>query len=304
MSELYAITIGNFDGVHRGHRELLQRTVEAAKKFQGRSRVYTFDPHPAQVLAPEKAPLRLFDLLDQREQFEALGIDQIEVIRFSPEFSRTSPEEFFANYIMKPAQAKALWVGHDFHFGQARKGNQEMLRQMCEREKIEFRVLEPIQWNDQTVSSTSIRNHLMQGQLLEAERLLGRPYFVRGEVVHGAARGRMIGFPTANLRLPLEMKQSLPLRRGVYAGHISLGWRELGSAVLNIGVNPTVSGDSVLKIEAHIFDFSEEIYGETLKMNLTAFLRDEKKFSSLEELKNQIENDVRQARVLTGRKKA
>lgn len=298
MSDFYAITIGNFDGVHRGHRELLRKTVESAKKFQGRAKVYTFDPHPAQVLAPEKAPLRLFDLLDQKEQFEALGIDQIEVIRFTTEFAKTSPEDFFANYVLKPVGAKALWVGHDFHFGKARMGNQEMLFRMCERENIEFKVLEPIQFEGHTVSSTRIRNYLIQGQLEAAQKLLGRPYFVRGEVVHGAARGRTIGFPTANLSLPAEMRQMLPLRRGVYAGEVSLGSQHLGSAVLNIGINPTVSGDSVLKIEAHIFDFSKEIYGENIKIELKTFLRDEKKFSSLDELKLQIQRDATQARAI------
>ncbi len=295
-----AITIGNFDGVHLGHRELLRRTVAAAKNFHGQAKVFTFHPHPAQILAPEKAPLRLFDLQDQTEQFKALGIDQIEVIQFTPEFAKTSPEDFFAKFILRPPGAQALWVGHDFHFGQARKGNQELLRELCARQGFEFHVLEPVKLQGQSVSSTLIRNHLMAGELAQAEIFLGRAYFVRGEVVRGAARGRTIGFPTANLKLPPEMKQMLPLRRGVYVGEVSSLTQKIGAAVLNIGVNPTVSGDLSLKIEAHIFDFSNEIYGEQLKIELKEFLRDEKKFSSLDELKAQIQRDATQARAIAG----
>jgi riboflavin kinase/FMN adenylyltransferase len=296
MADSWVLTIGNFDGVHRGHQALLARTLGAAKKLHGRSRVCTFFPHPMAVLTPESAPPRLFDLQDQQEQFKKMGVDDVEVIPFTLEFSRLSPEKFFQDFVRREGKTRVLWVGHDFQFGKDRLGNRDLLQKLCKEEGIEFHELSPEQVEGRTISSSAIRDFLQQARLTEAERMLGRRYSLRGSVVQGARRGRSLGFPTANLQLCPEMGSRLALKNGVYACSVQLDSKAQWSGVVNVGINPTVSIDSNLKVEVHIFDFAEDLYGQDLKLELVAFLRPEMKFAGLEELKAQIAKDIESAK--------
>lgn len=287
------VTIGNFDGVHLGHQELLKAVVSEAQSLGITSVVYTFHPHPVKVLYPERKTERMFDLRDQQQQFEAFGIQNVIVENFTHDFSKIDPETFLNEYLYKPLKPKTLVVGHDFSFGSARAGNLHYLENFCREKGIKLIVIPPFQLNSLVVSSSKIRNELKLGDIEKARELLGRRYYLRGHVQTGFQRGRTIGVPTANLHPDVEF---IP-RKGVYVTLTTFGGKEYPS-ITNIGVNPTVTqGEgSPVKIETHIFDFNAQIYGLEIEVYLLHFLRDEKKFNSFEELKQQIQNDMQQAR--------
>ncbi len=287
------VTIGNFDGVHKGHQQLIEMVVREARYYGVPSVVYTFDPHPVKVLHPERPTQRLFDLRDQQEQFAARGVDYVVIEEFTREFSQISPQSFFEDYLVRVLQPKTLVVGHDFSFGADRTGNIPFLENLCATRGIRLIIIPPFQLENVAVSSTRIRDFLRQGEVEKAKELLGRDYYLRGHVEQGFQRGRTIGVPTANVHPDVEF---IP-RKGVYCTLTKIG-SHFQPSITNIGVNPTFQekGKGPIKIETHLLDFDAQLYGMEVQVYLLKFLRDEQKFSGIDELKKQIQADIGQAR--------
>lgn len=288
------VTIGNFDGVHRGHQQLIETVVREARHFGVPSVVYTFHPHPMRILRPERPTLRLFDLRDQQEQFAKAGIEILVLENFTKEFSQISAAEFLKRCVVDRLQPKTLVVGHDFSFGAGRSGNISYLEHFSAEHGIRLIVIPPYQDAGGVVSSTRIRQALTDGDVALANELLGRTYYLRGHVEQGFQRGRTIGVPTANIHPDVDF---VP-RKGVYCTLTKVG-HHLHPSITNIGVNPTFQQGTVrgpLKIESHLLDFEALLYGVEVEVHLLKFLRDEKKFSGLEELKAQINQDIEHAR--------
>ncbi|MGZ3768061.1 MAG: bifunctional riboflavin kinase/FAD synthetase [Bdellovibrio sp.] len=290
--EASVVTIGNFDGVHLGHQQLLENVVREARHFGIPGVVYTFHPHPVKVLHPERATYRLFDLKDQQEQFAQRGIEYVILENFTKEFSKISPQQFLDEFVMAQLHPKTLVVGHDFSFGADRSGNIPFLENYCAQKGVRLIIIPPFQYQGHLVSSTLIRENLKNGDVEKANELLGRTYYLRGHVVKGFERGRTIGVPTANVHPDVEF---IP-RRGVYCTLTKVR-SQLYSSISNIGVNPTFSdnGEKTVKIETHLFDFNDHLYGTEVEVYLLHFLRDEKKFSGIDELKKQIQKDITEA---------
>lgn len=288
-----ALTIGNFDGVHLGHQELIHRIRQHAQAQWGRSLLLTFHPHPVQVLAPHKEHLRLFSLTDQQMQLRQYGLDILFRQTFTREFSELSAPDFLEQYLLKFFKPKMIAVGYNFTFGSHRQGNIDLLQSFCQRHRIALEVVPAYRSAVGVVSTSEIRRSLLDGDVERASEMLGRPYCLRGWVKKGDERGRTIGFPTANLQVDVNF---IP-RLGVYACYVEMKGARL-AAVMNIGVNKTfVEGENhPIKVEVHILDFSGDIYGQEMSVHFKQFLRDEKRFQSIEELKQQITADVLLAR--------
>lgn len=286
-----ALTIGNFDGVHRGHQALFQRIKEWARKLNGESVVMTFHPQPLQVLAPETGP-PLITLHERKlELIASCGIDVTIVIPFDRKFSQISAPSFVKDILVDKIGVKAMIVGYDYRFGHGRHGDIDFLRQMGDEHGFIVDIVSGVQVEDMVVSSTLIRQLILGGDLKEAGRLLGRPYEVSGTVITGRRRGgRLLGFPTANIRLT---GQACP-RPGVYAVEAEVNGSSYGGAA-NLGYNPTF-GDDELSLEVHILDFDKDIYGSPISVRFIDRLRDEVRFSGVEELVRQIRKDVEKAR--------
>lgn len=290
------LTIGNFDGVHLGHQKLLNALVHLAKENNTVSVALTFKPHPRTVLRPDLPHHRMFDYRDQVEMMGKIGVDCLVEEKFSKDFSLMSAEEFLTSYILKIYNPVHIVVGYDFNFGKSRDGNIEYLREFCQKRNIGFTVIEAFQLQGQIVSSSRIRNFLEHGELEKAESYLGRRYYLRGPIRVGYKRGRVIGTPTANISPEIEF---IP-RKGVYFTESYLRDKKFYS-ITNIGVNPTFeNSDSYIKVETHIFNFDEDIYGEHLRIELIRFYRDEIKFNSIDALKFQIANDLSAAKKFLG----
>ncbi|WP_413561018.1 bifunctional riboflavin kinase/FAD synthetase [Bdellovibrio sp. HCB209] len=291
--ESSVVTIGNFDGVHLGHQQLIETVTREAQYYGVPSVVYTFHPHPVKVLFPERQTQRMFDLRDQQEQFEARGIECMIIENFTKEFSQVTAQDFLQNYVMKNLNPKTLVVGHDFNFGANRTGNISFLEGFCAQHGVRLIVIPPFQLEGQVVSSTRIREALQTGEIEKATTLLGRRYYLRGTVEKGFQRGRTIGVPTANVHPDVEF---VP-RKGVYFTHTRINGHSHPS-ITNIGVNPTFQEDKKgpVKIESHIFDLDAQLYGVEVEVELLHFQRDEMKFSGIETLKEQIFNDMAAAR--------
>jgi riboflavin kinase/FMN adenylyltransferase len=284
-------TIGNFDGVHRGHQQLFETVAAKARSIEGTSVAITFDPHPLQVLLP--GGIKLISTCEQKaELIEMAGIDVLLVIPFTKEFAKTTADIFVEELLVKKLGVKELVVGYDYAFGKGRSGNIEFLRKQGNIFGFPVTVVDACYIDDQVVSSTKIRDLIREGQMAAARELLGRNYQIRGTVQVGKQRGgNVIGYPTANLKFNEE---DLVPRHGVYVTQVICDGRCYGG-VLNIGYNPTF-GDELLVAETHIFDFNEDIYGKPIKVNLLKFLRSEKKFSGPKELAERIAQDVLQAK--------
>jgi riboflavin kinase/FMN adenylyltransferase len=281
------VTIGNFDGVHKGHQQLFSQVVQKARLLNGTSVVITFDPHPLQVLLP--GGIKLISTCQQKEELiEQSGIDVLLVIPFTREFAKTTADSFVADLLVKKLGVKELVVGYDYAFGKGRSGNIDFLKQQGQLFGFPVTVVEACYLGEQLVSSTKIRELVKEGKMAAARELLGRYYQIRGTVRVGKQRGgKVIGFPTANLKFNDE---DLVPKHGVYVTQVFCEGQYYGG-ILNIGYNPTF-GEEQLVAETHIFDFNEDIYGKPIKVNLLQFLRSEKKFSGAKELAKQIEKDV------------
>jgi riboflavin kinase/FMN adenylyltransferase len=303
------VTIGNFDGVHLGHQALIYRLVEAAKMRTAPAVAITFEPHPIKVLHPERELHRIFDLEDLKNQMRALGVDALAIEPFSRKFSQLPPEKFVLDWIFKPFNPSVLVVGYDFSFGAHRQGSIDFLQERGRHLGFEVEVVAPVKVGDVIVSSTRIRQAVEAGDVELATLLLGRHFYITGLVEKGVGRGRTIGVPTANLRTRAEM---IPAR-GVYAALAEVRGKHWPAAV-NIGFNPTFEGAGALTVEAHLIGFPGEakplegtiaraqdtagtgdIYGENVRLDFLARLREEKKFSGVTELVAQIKNDLADA---------
>ena len=286
------MAIGVFDGVHRGHQRILKRLVERAHEKQGVSIVLTFFPHPQKVISPVDAPPLLQTLEQKERMIEQLAVDILVRLPFTRRLSLYSPE-LFANRILRNHGIQEIHVGSDFRFGHRRTGDLEMLRALGRELEFEVYKIEPVRFRNGRISSTHIRNTVQLGRVALVMRLLGRPYQILGTVVRGTGQGGLLGFPTANLDSDNEL---LPAN-GVYATRTYVNGEECAS-VTNIGHRPTLhqESDPTPVVESHLLDFDENLYGQTMKLDFCLRLRAEKKFQDVEQLKKQIEKDVRKAR--------
>jgi riboflavin kinase/FMN adenylyltransferase len=284
------LTIGNFDGVHLGHREIFRRVVDRARELNGTSAVVTFEPHPLHLLVPEKAPLRLNTPEEKVRLLAASCIDLLVVLNFDRQLAEMSAERFVSEILVGSLGIKHLIVGYDYAFGRNREGDTHFLKEQAEKYGFTLEVLEPIRAEQQAHSSTAIRQLLQQGRVAEVIGILGRNFTLDGEVVHGEGRGRKLGFPTANL---VTRKEILP-RDGVYA--VKVKWQEnYYNGVINIGRRPTFA-DSAPTLEIHLLDFQGDLYGERLRIYFVGRLRDEQKFPSVEALQEAVVEDIERAR--------
>lgn len=285
------LTIGNFDGVHKGHLALFDKVKTLARDIQGQSVVMTFEPHPIKVVKPGNGPPLITPVEQKLKLIADTGIDMILCLPFNKEFAGISANDFVNELLVKKIGVKEIVVGYDYSFGAGRQGNIDFLKKMGDELGFRVHVVEPIHLNSTLVSSTSIRNLVKDGNLSEAKRLLGRDYQITGIVKTGMGRGgKMLGFPTANL-IPVD--ELIP-RKGVYAVKAYIHDKEY-NGVCNIGVNPTFGG-TALSIETHVLDFSGDIVGEKFTIKFISRLRDEATFKSKDELADQIERDVVKAR--------
>ncbi len=286
------VTIGNFDGVHVGHREIISKVTTKAQNIGGHSVVVTFHPHPRKVLVPNADLKNIFPNEDQYEQFEALGVDVWVQEPFSRDLSQLSAEIFLRDWILKPLSAKALVVGYDFAFGANREGSLSTLESLCSRYGIELEIVPAVKIQNHVVSSTEVRKSIQSGDMSLVQHMLGRPFYVSGIVEKGDQRGRTLGFPTANMATNFE---TFPLK-GVYATQTQVRGVVYPS-VTNVGQQPTFEKQDIsLKIESHILDFNQNIYGEEIKVFFLERIRDEIKFKNIQELSSQIQEDVKTAR--------
>jgi len=284
------LTLGVFDGLHLGHQLIVRTVVERARETGAVPTVITFDPHPRAVLHPESAP-PLLQTLDQKvEGFGVLGIEQTIVIRFDEKFSQTRAEDFLRDVVRDRLQAQEVYLGRGFAFGHNREGNIELLRRVSKELGFFADEVAEVRLRSQRVSSSKVRTLLAEGKVNLARRLLGRPYGVEGPVERGAERGAVVGFPTANLH---PRNRVIP-RNGVYVTGTLIGgqWRR---SVTNVGVRPTFGADAEPSVETFVMDWAGDLYGDVVRVRFLHRLRDERKFDSIEELRVQIENDVKQA---------
>jgi riboflavin kinase/FMN adenylyltransferase len=290
------LALGNFDGLHRGHMKIIDRVRRRAGERGGTPAAMTFDPHPPRVVRPDKAPPLLMTRDQRVEALSRSGMQGIAVVRFTGELSRWEPETFVRTVLVEWLHVVEVWVGANFLFGHDRAGNFSVLRSLGARYGFRAEKIDPVRYKDFVVSSTRIRRLVAEGRVDEAGALLGHHYFVDGTVQRGAGRGRELGFPTANLQTANE----LPPPAGVYATTATIEGIVYPS-VTNIGMRPTFADVQHPVIETHIFDFSRDLYGTTVRLSFVQRLRDERAFPDVDALRAQIEADCRGARRLFGR---
>jgi len=288
-----AVTVGNFDGVHRGHQALVAAAVARARETGGVSVALTFDPHPARVLRPDRAPAALTTLAQKEELLAGLGIDRLAVLPFDATVAGLSPEAFARGVLREALGARDVVVGESFRFGHRRQGDARGLAGLGARLGFSVHALPVVEEAGGPVSSSRVRDELGRGDVGAARALLGRPYFVDALVVHGAGRGRTIGVPTANLAPDNEV---LPAP-GVYAGRCRLPGGGVRAAVVNLGHRPTFGGGQ-LALEAHLIDFAGDLYGARVRLSFHERMRDEQRFPGKEALVARVREDIGRARAL------
>lgn len=283
-----AITVGSFDGVHLGHKAIFDKLIASASNDNLKSVIVTFDPHPRKVLGGANQNLKLLTTLDEKiPLFEQLGIDLIQIIRFTKEFSRLSYVEFVENILVGKLNVREMVIGHDHHFGRDREGGWDKLIELGNRHGFSVKQVDPLTTNGKIISSSVIREYLEEGAIEKANEFLGRNYSIRGRVVKGDGRGKEIGYPTANIRLD-DPDKVVP-KRGVYAVDVIYD-NNAFKGMMNIGYRPTFNFDP-LTLEVHIFNFSAYIYEKSLSVRFKKYIRDEKKFGSANELIAQLNQD-------------
>lgn len=281
-----ALAIGNFDGVHLGHARIVERLVTRARGLEGPAVVFTFDPHPAAILRPGQLPPPLTTTARKAELLLQLGVDVVVAFPTHEAFLKLTAREFFDHIVRDRIGARALVEGYNFSFGRGRGGDVHALESFCRNAGISLDVVEPVQVEGQVVSSSRIRTLVGEGRLQEAGRMLTRPYRMRGMVIHGAGRGRTLGFPTANLA---EIQTLLPAQ-GIYAGIAPVDGRTWPAAI-SLGPNPTF-GEGGLKIEVYLVGYEGSLYDRPLEVDFLARLRDIQRFASVEELIRQMDQDI------------
>jgi riboflavin kinase / FMN adenylyltransferase len=300
------ITIGTFDGVHEGHRQILNQLKEEAQKIKGETVIVTFNPHPRKVLRSDKPGIQLINTIEEKiELLSQQGIDHLVIVPFTEDFSKLTAKQYVEDFLVKKFHPHTVIIGYDHHFGQGREGNYRLLEQYEKDGAFKLKEIPEHILNASGVSSTRIRAAILNGKIEEANELLGYTFFFEGLVVEGDKLGRKLGYPTANLRI--EEEEKLVPGNGVYA--VTVGSRESGvgsgfpiksgmtgvgsqelKGMMNIGVRPTLGGTKRV-IEVNLFDFDKDIYGKRLRVYVKKRLRDEKKFNGLEELKQQLAKD-------------
>jgi riboflavin kinase/FMN adenylyltransferase len=287
-----AVAIGNFDGVHVGHRALVARAMALAAAHDARAAVLTFEPHPSTVLSPSTAPPLLTSLERRLELLEEAGAELVVVEPFTRELAACSPHAFIDDIVLYALRARAIVVGYDFTYGTQRSGSIDALRGHGARAGIEVDVVPPVECGGEVASSTRIRGHLRAGELAAANQLLGRRWDIDGVVVHGAKRGRAIGIPTANIRPASD----LAIAPGIYAVTLQARGGAPLPAVASLGTNPTFVAQGGLVLEVHVLDWDGDLYDQTVRTTFVARLRDEAKFDSVDALLAQIHVDISEAR--------
>lgn len=285
-------TIGNFDGVHRGHRAVIEQLAERASRLGLPGCVVLFEPQPMEYFAPEQSPPRLMRLIEKVDRLSELPVDHVLLLRFNRRLAALEAEAFIQTILVDTLRIRHLVIGDDFRFGRQRRGDFDMLKRAGKVAGFEVDDTPSVLMEGERVSSTLIRNALAMGDLAHATRLLGKPYEVCGRVVHGHKRGRLMGFPTANL---LMRRKNTPVQ-GVFA----VTMRGLGGdpmpGVANVGVRPTVTGDPSVILETHVLDFAGDLYGRKVEIEFHRKLREERRFDGLPALCAQIELDIQAAR--------
>lgn len=282
--------LGNFDGVHRGHQKILDRVCRQAAERGGTPVVVTFDPHPPRVVRPDKAPPLLMTLDQKIEAFGRAGIQGVAVVQFTPDMARWEPETFVDTVLVDWLRVSEVWVGANFLFGRERTGTFTLLKALGEDRGFRADKIDPVRFKDFVVSSTRVRHLIGEGRVDEAGALLGRQYSLDGVVVHGDARGRELGYPTANL----ETRNELLPAYGIYAT-IAVIDHVFYPAVTSVGIRPTI-GDNRVMVETYLLDASMDLYGKSMRVAFVRRLRDERKFDSLDLLTAQIGADCEAAR--------
>ncbi len=287
------VTVGTFDGVHEGHRALMEKLVRQASSKNARSVVITFDPHPRSIIHSKSQGIQLLTTLKERaEVLETMGVDELVVIPFTRDFSLFSSEQFVKEVIYDKIGISEFVIGYDHHFGKNRSGTIETLYSLASKLSFDVSVVSKREMGTTTISSTVIRNEIQEhGDMNRASELLGRPYLLNALVIHGDERGRTIGFPTANLQ-PEHPDKAIP-KNGIYAVKVRVDntWY---NGMMNIGIRPTFNGQKK-SLEVHIFDFNQMIYGKTVQIRFFDRIRDEQKFEGLEDLKAQLNKDKQTA---------
>jgi riboflavin kinase / FMN adenylyltransferase len=291
-----ALTIGNFDGVHLGHRALLSRLLEAAKLRGIPSAVVIFEPHPREFFTPEQAPARLTSLREKLELLAELGVDRVHICRFNQQFAQMSASDFIAALYQKLA-VKYVLIGDDFRFGSGRSGDFALMEKIANQQGFTVEAMHSVLFDGLRVSSTAVRSALAAGHMRAATRYLGRPYSISGRVVHGDKLGREIGFPTANV----QMKHNRPPLSGIFVVCVTSSQKGGGHfpplhGAASLGVRPTVHANGRAVLEVHLLDFAGEIYGHHLCVEFLHKLRDEEKYPDLKSLTQQIALDVEHTR--------
>lgn len=290
------LALGNFDGLHRGHAKIVECVRRRALKSSATAAVLTFDPHPPRVIRPDKAPALLMTLDQKLGCLADAGIDGAAVVRFTKEMSRWEPEAFVFSVLVEWLHVSEVWVGANFLFGHDRRGNFSLLRSLGTRYGFRVEKIDPVRYKEFVVSSTRIRRLVSEGEVDEAGALLGHHYFINGEVVQGANRGRMHGFPTANLSTKNEI---LPLD-GVYAATVTVDGT-FHPAVTNVGRRPTFETTGERVVETHLLDYHGDLYGQHVRVSFIQRLRDERAFDDAVALTSQIKADCEDARALFDR---
>ncbi len=285
-----ALTVGSFDGIHRGHRRILDQVIAEARRVDGIPAVLTMRPHPREYFSPDHAPNLLTSHAKKLELFAEAGIEAVFVLVFNADAANLSPETFLEDFVINRCGARAMVVGHDFRFGKEARGDYDYLVRAASKYDLSVSRVDPLLIAGERVSSTAIRERILEGDLEGAETLLGRKYSMIGEVVRGRGIGRKLGFPTANIR----PHHSATPAHGVYAAQVILDNRVYPAAV-NIGIAPTIRHEDIT-IEAYVFDFLEEIVSRTIELVFHRRLRPERKFPSHDALVAQIEQDVQDIR--------
>lgn len=283
------LTIGTFDGVHLGHQKIINQLNFEAEKIGGESVLFTFYPHPRMVLYPDSHGLKLIQTqVEKIDKLRRMGLQNVVIHPFTLEFSRLSAIEFVRDFLVNQLGVKKLVIGYDHQFGKNREGSIEFLLEVCETYDFEVIEIAAQEIDEVNVSSTKIRNAIKSGDVETANTFLGEPFLLNGTVIAGSALGRELGYPTANIDVEGEIK--LIPGNGVYAAEVEVdgAWYK---GMMNIGVRPTIENESKAKIEVHLFDFNGNLYGKSLTVQLLSRSRDEIKFNSLDELKNQLKKD-------------
>ncbi len=285
-----SVALGIFDGVHLGHQSIIKAAQKEALERGLSSVILTFENHP-RSLTINNSPSLITDFQTRLKLFKELGVDYVLAIKFSLEIMNMSPDEYLRNYLLAILNAKNVSVGYDHHFGKNRSGNVEFLKEFCKENDLSLTIKEAFKIDGDLVSSSSIREQLSTGNIKEANKLLGRNFTLRGTVIHGDGRGKELGFPTANLKISDELIKPRP---GVY-----LATADKYQCLVNIGYRPTFTHKQELSIEAHLLDFTGNLYNAELELEFIDRIRDEKKFSSKEELIKQIKEDISLTKIHT-----